>query len=208
MRGYSTAACYRLCLVISRAGGALVGIQDVSMIAPHPRLGLCCGFVAEPIKFRTTTARYLATLLPPARAQFLGALCLDNARAVNEAIAWCAANGVGAFRITSQLFPIYTHPDVGYRWRDLPTASLIAAELRRAREAARHEHIRLSFHPDQFVVPGSRTAAVVRASLEELEYLAEVAELVGAEQLTLHGGGAQGGKARAVARLVRGLDLL
>jgi UV DNA damage endonuclease len=173
-----------------------------------PRLGLCCAFVAEPIKFRTTTARYLATLAPRPRRTFLGALLLDNAAALESAIAWCAANGIGAFRITSQLFPVYTHPQMGYDWRQLPIATLLEKRLARVREAARRADVRLSFHPDQFVVPGSPNERAARASLSELEYMAEAATLVGAEQLTIHGGGGQEGKPAALARLRRGLDRL
>ena len=58
------------------------------------------------------------------------------------------------------------------------------------------------------MVPGSASPKVAAASLAELEYQAEVADLIGAEQLTLHGGGAQGGKEVALERLVRALDRL
>ena len=157
-----------------------------------PRLGLCCTFAAAPIAFRTTTARYVATLPLARRRRFLGELIVANARALDLAVGFCADHGIGAFRITSQFFPVYTHPEVGYRWADLPDAPAISRALARARARARRGDVRLSFHPDQFVVPGSASPAVVRASLRELEYQAEVAELVGAEQLTIHGGGAQG----------------
>lgn len=179
-----------------------------TLAAVRPRLGLCCTFAAEPIKFRTTTARHLATLAPRARNTFLGALLLENASALEKAVSWCSAHGVGAFRIMSQFFPVYTHPQVGYRWQQLSIAPILDARLRRVRERARSADVRLSFHPDQFVVLGSPTEAFVRASLAELEYLAEAATLVGAEQLTVHGGGAQEGKPAALARLRRGLDRL
>jgi UV DNA damage endonuclease len=180
----------------------------VTVSAHHPRLGLCCSFSRVPIKFRVTTARYLSTLDLETRRRFLGELCLHNATALQASLTWCAGHGVGAFRILSQFFPITTHPDMGYRWTDLPTAALIEQRLAEARAQARRADIRLSFHPDQFVVPGSATAQFVRASLKELEYLAEVGQLVGAEQLTIHGGGAQGGKPAALARLLRGVDRL
>ena len=170
-----------------------------------PRLGLCCAFTAVPIRFRTTTARYLLTLAPPIRAAFLGALCRHNVEALEQAILWCAGQGVGAFRIQSQFFPVYTHPVAGYRWQALPEAAALERALRRVRRLARAHDIRLSFHPDQFVVPGSASPVVARASCQELEYQAEVATLVGAEQLTIHGGGAQGGKDQALDRLVRAL---
>lgn len=175
---------------------------------PGLRLGLCCTFAAQPIKFRTTTARYALTLKPAQRAQHFSDLLEHNAHALNDAIAWCAGNGVGAFRIVSQIFPVYTHPQVGYDWQALPGAARIAAALESARTAARRADVRLSFHPDQFVVLGSASEATVAASVGELDYQARVAQLVGAEQLTIHGGGAQGGKDVALSRLERGLDRL
>lgn len=171
------------------------------------RLGLCCTFLAEPIKFRTTTARYLLTRRPGERIALLDELARHNASSLGAAIAWCATHRVGAFRISSGLLPMYTHPEVGWALTDSFAADI--APLLRAvgaqREAAR---VRLSFHPDQFVVPGSTRPAVVEASLRELEYQAEVAELVGAEQLTIHGGGAQGGKQASLERLLANLAYL
>jgi UV DNA damage endonuclease len=172
------------------------------------RLGLCCTFSTQPIKFRITTARRAGGLAAGARAAVYAELVLHNARAVGEAVAWCAANGVGAYRVPSQIFPLYTHPDVGYRWTDLPNATDVEAILRRVRRRAAEADVRLSFHPDQFVVPGSANPATVAASLAELEYQAEVAGLLGAAQITIHGGGAQGGKGAALERLVAGLDRL
>ena len=171
------------------------------------RLGLCCTFQGEPIKVRTTTARYLLTRPAPARAQLLNELALHNAGALSAAIAWCADHGVGAFRVGSGILPLYTHPDVGWRL-DGAEGLGVARALRAAGRLRRDRDVRLSFHPDQFVVPGSATPAVVEASLRELEYQAEVAELVGAEQLTIHGGGAQGGKEASLARLAANLAYL
>lgn len=171
------------------------------------RLGLCCTFLDEPIKFRTTTARYLLTRTKPERTALLNELALHNAGALSAAIAWCAAHGIGAYRVGSGILPMYTHPDVGWRL-DGAEGLGVAHALRAAGRERRAVDVRLSFHPDQFVVPGSTTPAVVEASLRELEYQAEVAELVGAEQLTIHGGGAQGGKAASLERLAANLAYL
>jgi UV DNA damage endonuclease len=173
-----------------------------------PRLGLCCTFSRAPIKFRAATARYVSGLGRAERVRYLSDIALDNATALVQAVDWCAEHGVGAFRVTSQLFPLLTHPTVGYEWRELPSGSAVAAKLAEVRARSSAADVRLSFHPDQFVVPGSPTPATVAASLRELAYQGDVAELIGAEQLTLHGGGAQGGKGTALARLERGLDRL
>lgn len=172
------------------------------------RSGLCCTFLDQPIKFRATTARFVGGKPPAMQRQFLGELALHNAGALRAAVTWCADNGVGAFRITSRLLPLVTHPSVGYTLESLPAWAEVERLLTSVRDQAQERSIRLSFHPDQFVVPGSLSPQVVESSLAELEYQAQVAELVGAEQLTLHGGGGQPDKAAALERLERGLDAL
>jgi len=172
------------------------------------RLGLCCTFLEEPIRFRSTTARLVGGKRPAERRRFLGELALDNAAALAAAIEWCAAHRIGAFRVSSQLFPLATHPQVGYALEELPTWPALERSLRAARRRARALDIRLSLHPDQFVVPGSASEAVAKSSLFELEHQARVAELVGAEQMTLHGGGGQPDRRAALDRLERGLDRL
>jgi UV DNA damage endonuclease len=169
------------------------------------RLGLCCTFLEEPIKFRTTTARYLLTRHRSERASHLNELALHNARALADAITWCAARGIGAFRVPSGILPMYTHPTVGW---DLADEAGVISALRAAGQARQGTGVRLSFHPDQFEVPGTETPSVVESSLQDLEYQARVAELIGAEQLTIHGGGAQGGKSASLERLASGLRML
>lgn len=172
------------------------------------RLGLCCTFLDQPIKFRTTTARAIGGKPKATQRLFLGELALDNADALAKAVTWCAEQGIGAFRISSQLFPLVTHPEVGYALEELPTWKGLERRLAAVRELAQARQVRLSFHPDQFVVPGSATPAVVGSSLAELEHHGRMAELVGAEQITLHGGGAQPDKATALGRLERALERL
>ncbi len=173
-----------------------------------PRLGLCCTFAKEPVHFRRTTARRVAGLALPARREFLREIAADNARALFRAIEWCIAHRVGAFRINSEILPLATHPRVGYRLDDLERSGEIRRTFVDAGKKARAAGMRLSFHPDQFVVPGSLHDGVVHSSLAELEHQASLAELVGAEVITLHGGGAQGGKMAALERLRRNLALL
>jgi UV DNA damage endonuclease len=181
---------------VSRPGGLL------------PRLGLCCAFVEEPIRFRRTTARYVTGLKPGERHEFLRQIAADNARALALAVDWCAAHEVGAFRVNSEILPLATHPLVGYRLDEIDGTGEIREAFAETGAKAREGRVRLSFHPDQFVVPGSSREDVVVSSLAELEHQASVAELIGAEQLTLHGGGAQGGKPAALERLRRNLARL
>jgi UV DNA damage endonuclease len=173
------------------------------------RLGLCCTFSNnDEIRFRTTTVRYASTLPARDRTKFLHDLAEHNICTLRQAMRWCAAHRIFAFRVLSGLLPLYTHPSVGWRLSASKRGAVLSQQLAAAGAEARALGVRLSFHPDQFVVLGSMTENIVRASLAELEYQAECAELLGAEQLTLHGGGAVGGKDEALSRWLRGFERL
>jgi UV DNA damage endonuclease len=172
------------------------------------RLGLCCQFVEQPIKFRSTTATNLLGLSVVERQHKLSRLCLANAESLLSALQYCADNGIGSFRIGSSILPIKTHPQVGYSVYDLPESDMIVEAFRRCGELAFQYGIRTVFHPDQFVVLSSPREDVVEKSIEELEYQAEVAEWVGADVINIHGGGAYSDKAAALARFARSLDRL
>lgn len=164
------------------------------------RLGLCCLFVREPIRYRTTTAKALRPLRRRERLARVSALCLNNVESLKASVEAVLRLGIGAFRIQSGLFPRQSHPEVGYALEDLPDRARILALAAEVRALARREGVRLSLHPDQFVVLSSARPEVVDSSLRELEFQGLQAELFGAEVINIHGGGAEGGKAAALAR--------
>ncbi len=172
------------------------------------RLGLCCKFEKEPIKFRVTTALALRRLAPGRRAGKLAELCLANARSLLEAVEYCGANGIGCFRINSQILPLRTHPLSGYRPEDLPGAGEIKKSFLRCRDRAKELGVRLTFHPDQFILLSSPDPGITRRSVEELDYQARVSEWVGADVINIHAGGAYGDKPAALARVARALARL
>jgi len=172
------------------------------------RLGLCCQFIALPIRFRTTTATALTRL--PRREQLarLAELGAANAESLLAALRFCAAHGIGSFRICSPILPIKTHPTVGYRVEELPGTDDLVAGFRRGGEFARAHGIRTGFHPDQFVVLNSPNADIVARSVADLESQAEIAEWTNADTVNIHGGGGYGDKPAALERFRRNLELL
>lgn len=172
------------------------------------RLGLCCLFAAEPIKFRTTTATAMLRLPKQDRLARVAELCRANAESLLAALEFCASHGIGAFRINSQILPIKTHPEAGYAIDELPGAADIVARFRECGRVARAHGLRLSFHPDQFVVLNSPNPRTLSHSLAELDYQAEVAEWVGADTINLHGGGGYGDKPSALVALRRTIERL
>jgi UV DNA damage endonuclease len=165
------------------------------------RLGLCCIFREEPIRFRRTTATAMAKLSRLEQRLRLSDICLHNADSLMAALAYCRQAGIGAFRINSRILPLITHPQVGYRITDLPRHLAIIERLRECGAFARKHDIRTSFHPDQFVVIGSPEDTVRRKSIQELTYQAMVAEWVNADVINIHAGGVYGDKSRNLKRL-------
>lgn len=172
------------------------------------RFGLCCVFAAAPIKFRRATARYLLGRSRMERLRILSDICMHNADALEQALGYCKAHGIGSFRINSQILPLKTHPQAGYAVEELPAGGEIEKKLRRCGRMSRRLDIRTSFHPDQFIVLNSPDPQVVARSTADLAYHAQVARWVNADVINLHGGGAYGDKPSALQRLADNIQAL
>ena len=109
------------------------------------RLGLCCQFAREPIKFRTTTATAMLRRSRPERLARIAELCRHNADALMASLEFCARHGIGAFRVNSQILPIKTHPQAGYEIEELPSTRAIIARFRECGAYARAHELRLVF---------------------------------------------------------------
>ena len=172
------------------------------------RLGLCCKFHEAPIAFKTTTVAALARLPRDRQLANLSRLALANAKALHSALAYCVAHQIGCFRVNSQILPAKTHPAAGYAIGDLPQATEIVSAFKACGRFARQHGLRLTFHPDQFILLSAADPEIIRKSILDLEYQAEVAAWIGADVINIHAGGAYGDKPAALARLAAILDTL
>lgn len=169
-------------------------LEVQSLPATTPRLGLCCAFVAQPqFKFRTTTVAYLSSLQlkDPTSAlarEYYGGIIRNNLGTLEDVVHWCSAHDVRAFRVNSDLFPRATHPLV-IPWVDeLLAMSEVQEQCARVKRAASELDIRLSEHPDQFLVGNSLRADVVNGTIAELEWRGKLGDLLGYDVICLHGG--------------------
>jgi UV DNA damage endonuclease len=172
------------------------------------RLGLCCTFNSEPIKFRTATAKSLSKLSKKERNEKIAKLCRLNAEALLKAFQYCAHNQIGDFRVNSQILPLRTHPDFGYHLQSLPGGGEIIEIFCECGKYAHAHNIRSTFHPDQFILLSSLNPEIIKKSIEELDYHAEVSEWIGADVINIHGGGAYGNKKTALETVERGIKKL
>ena len=172
------------------------------------RWGLCCQFADAGVHFRQATHRYVSTLSPAGRTAYLRDIARANAIALAHAVARCNELEIGAFRMSSQILPLITHPVSGYSLAQLDDDGVITRSFALAGALARAHDVRLSFHPDQFVVLNSVRDEVVSSSIRELDAQATLGAIVGADTITLHVGGMTDGKQASLDRLERNLDRL
>ncbi len=172
------------------------------------RFGLCCVFKEHPVKFRQTTAKYLAQFPDEQRKKRLGGLCAQNAQSLLKALEFCRDNNIGSFRINSQILPLKTHPEMGYDISELPDSDQIINDFKTCGNFSKKYDIRTTFHPDQFIILSSPNPDVVNRSILDLEYQAQVAEWLNADVINIHAGGVYGDKPSALLQLMKTVDTL
>jgi len=109
-------------------------------------------------------------------------------------------HGILFFRITSDLVPFASHPICTCRWQER-----FAPEFREIGGFIRDHALRISMHPDQFVVLNSPREEVVVRGVGELAYHAEVLDLMRLDRsakIQLHVGGVYSDKTGAMHRFV------
>jgi len=114
-------------------------------------------------------------------------------------------HGIRMYRMTSDLAPYATHPDLPQFHGQVAEC---AEELARVGALARDLDIRLSSHPGQYIVLNSETERVVEGAVRDLEVQAALLDAMGCGPeavVVLHVGGARGD---ALGRFEAGFERL
>jgi len=82
-------------------------------------------------------------------------------------------------RLTSDMLTFYTLPEYKDFWQTNEVRTMLERWFAPIGETARKHDVRLSFHPDQFVVLASDREEVVNKSIEEFEYHVDMARYMG-----------------------------
>ncbi len=123
-----------------------------------------------------------------------------NLECLGAMLRYNVAHSLLFFRITSDLVPFASHEVCRYDWRGAFAG--VFAELG---SYARTHRVRLSMHPDQFVLLNSPSEDVTARSIAELRYHAEVLDAMGMgpdAKIQIHVGGAYGHKASSIERFL------
>ncbi|KAI6121781.1 UV-endonuclease UvdE-domain-containing protein [Pisolithus sp. B1] len=121
-----------------------------------------------------------------------------NAEDMLKIIEWNERNHIRFMRISSGMFPFASHETYGY---SLAYCATLLADVGALAEKYGH---RLTVHPGQYTQLGSPREAVVRSSIQDLEYHCEMLDLMGVGPdgvIVIHGGGVYGDKEATLARI-------
>lgn len=123
-----------------------------------------------------------------------------NLDCLRQILEWNEARGIRLFRISSDLVPFASHPVCSVPWQ-----REFRAEFEYIGRFVRRQRLRVSMHPDQFVLVNARDERVFESSRRELEYHARVLDLLGmpaSARIQIHLGGVYGDKTASLARFV------
>lgn len=104
------------------------------------------------------------------------------------------------FRVSSGLVPFGSHPV-----NDVPWQQHFQNTLQALGRYIKSHGLRISMHPDQFVVLNSPDPRIVQNSIRELAYQCAILDLMGLDasaKLQIHGGGVYGDKPAALRRFI------
>ncbi len=164
------------------------------------QLGLCCInmtlrdqkpsiFMSRKMIMRTIKEQGIDTLK---------AKIVENLNDLILMIEWNERNGIKVFRLSSELFPHKTNPEI-----DDYTFDFAKELLQKAGALARSYNQRLTFHPGQYNVLGSPNPDALQKTINDLSYHADVLDLMGMgpdSVMVIHGGGMYGDKNAARKR--------
>ena len=121
-----------------------------------------------------------------------------NLDCLEMVLRWNLEHGIGFFRITSDLVPFASHPVCTYDW-----ARHFRDRFHKLGCLVRRHRMRISMHPDQFVLLNAIDEKIVESSIRALGYHAlvlDLMELPASAKVQVHVGGVYGDKQASMLR--------
>ena len=124
----------------------------------------------------------------------------DNLAHLEKILKFNVENRLLFFRISSDLVPFASHPICKFNWIDN-----FKSEFKQLGEYIKANNIRISMHPDQFVILNSSNDKVTDNSINELKYHCNIIDAMDLDQtakVQIHVGGVYGDKPRAIKKFI------
>ncbi len=159
------------------------------------RIGYAC--ITLSLQCRSSRTFRLKSYSPENMERTVG----GNLSCLMEQLRFNLRHGILYFRISSDLVPFASHPVCDYPWR-----KVFRRELEELGRFVTEHGMRVTMHPDQFILINSPDADIHSRSVAELVYHAEVLDLMGLDashKIQLHVGGVYGDRRASLERFAR-----
>jgi len=175
--------------------------SSTQISTPQPvQLGLCCLNTKlraqKPPVFCSRTM--IIRTIKEKGIEELKRRILENLKDLIKMIEWNEEHGIRVMRLSSHLFPHKTNPQI-----DNYTFDFAKELLTQVGDTYRKYGHRLTFHPGQYNVLGTSDPAKLQHTIDDLEYHADVMDLIGIDKdgvMVIHGGGTYGDKKATIDR--------
>ena len=145
---------------------------------------LCCisnVLKEQGISFGTTTKKRFLQLERKEAVALASSKALQNVTTTFKTIKYCYDNGWN-YRVSCNLFPLLSLPEANLVYEEYPDFKKIEDVFEECAAFVKDTNIRLSNHPDQFIVLGSEKDNVINNSIRELEINAWIMDKLGCTQ--------------------------
>ena len=149
-----------------------------------------------------TYSRYEKINSDSERINKLKEITSSNISALEKILRYNIESDIHFYRITSNLIPLATHPDVMWDYR-----KYFYKDFKYIGKIIKNSNMRVDAHPDQFNVINSDRESVVENTIKTLDMQVDLFEAMDNEEgkLVIHIGGAKGGKEVAINRFIENL---
>lgn len=138
---------------------------------------LCCisNVLAEQgIKFRKITYKSFSNLSKEDGFNKISEIFIHNLNVTLKTIKQCITIGIKGYRMSSDLVPLITHPDINIKMIDLPNWDKIQQKLQELSDYIISSGIRISAHPSEYITLTSDNDKSIKNSISDLELHAEI----------------------------------
>lgn len=163
-------------MAIKRIGFACKWIDDPSQVNGIKSTDAC-----KELNTGTTTVAWLNRQTREVAEQRLWDLMVHNIESTRKLVERVGNldESLRMVRLSSDILPVYTESNWSYFWRKPDVRLYAERAFLQVGELARGRGVRLSFHPGQFTVLASTNDDIVRRSIEEFEYHADMIRWMG-----------------------------